>query len=119
MAHHQILLDASDLLCTIGLVVYSLMYINLVQTGSRLHISAFYLNKEERIQFPSAANSAFYKSAQPGSDGCIAKTALRIFCWVLLLGDDQENFAIPAESFKKKKKVPVTSFILKRRGSGE
>lgn len=84
-----------------GIMVYSLMYINLVQAGSRLHISAFYLNKKESIQFPSIANSAFHKSVLPVSDGCIAKTALRMFCWVLLLGDDRENFAIPAERFKK------------------
>lgn len=82
-----------------GIMVYSLMYINLVQTESRLHISAFYLNKEESIQFPSITNSDFHESILPVSDGCIAKTALRMFCWVLLLGDDQENFAIPAERF--------------------
>lgn len=84
-------------------MVYSLMYTNLVQAGSRLRISAFYLNKEESPQFPSITNSAFHKSVLLVSDGRIAKTALRMFCWVLLLGNDQENFAIPAERFKKKK----------------
>lgn len=84
-----------------GIIVYSLRYINLVKARSKLHISAFYLNKEESIQSlpPPIANSTLLESVLPVFDGSIAKTALQMFCWVLLLGDGQENFAIPAESF--------------------
>lgn len=71
-----------------GLIVYSLIYINLAPARSTLHISALYLNKEESIQFPSMANSAFPKSGLPLSEGPAVEAALQMFCWVLLLGDD-------------------------------